>query len=159
MEDVTTLERLTVDLTASMKARTAFQTNTLRQMIAAVRTAEKAGSVARELTEEQVQAVLSAEAKKRRESAQIYATAGASERAATETSEADLIESYLPPALSMEQLGVIVSDAIASTGAATLKDMGAVMKVATAAAADLGRVDGKALSERVRSALTGTGGV
>jgi uncharacterized protein YqeY len=156
---MTTLERLTADLTASMKARTAFRTNTLRQMIAAVRTAEKAGSVARELTEEQVQAVLSAEVKKRRESAQIYATASASERAATETSEADLIESYLPPVVSTEQLGVIVSDAIAATGATTIKDMGKVMKVATASAAGLGRLDGKALSERVRSALTGAGGV
>ena len=157
MEHMTTLERLTADLTASMKARTAFQTNTLRQMIAAVRTAAKAGSVARELTEEQVQAVLSAEVKKRRESAQIYMTAGAGERASTETSEADLIESYLPVALSIEQLGVIVSDAIAATGAATIKDMGKVMKVATASAAGLGRLDSKALSERVRSALTGAG--
>ncbi|PVU83054.1 glutamyl-tRNA amidotransferase [Cellulomonas sp. WB94] len=152
---MTTLERLTADLTASMKARTPFQTNTLRQMIAAVRAAEKAGTVARELTEDQVQAVLSTEVKKRRESAQIYTTAGAGERAATETSEADLIESYLPPAVSSEQLDAIVADAIAATGATTLKDMGTVMKVATAAATGVGRLDGKALSDRVRSALTG----
>ena len=155
---MTTLERLTADLTASMKARTAFQTNTLRQIIAAVRTAEKAGTVARELTEDQVQAVLATEVKKRRESAQIYSTAGASERAATETSEADLIETYLPPVVSPEQLDAIVVDAIATTGATTLKDMGTVMKVATAAAAGVGRLDGKALSDRVRSALAGAAG-
>jgi len=106
---MTTLERLTADLTVSMKARTAFRTNTLRQMIAAVRSAEKSGAVARELTDEQVQNVLSGEVKKRRESAQIYTDAGASERAATETSEADLIESYLPAAVSLEQLDTIVA--------------------------------------------------
>jgi len=161
MEDdgvMTTLERLTADLTASMKARTAFETNTLRQVIAAVRTAEKAGTVARELTEEQVQAVLAVEVKKRRESAQIYTTAGADERAATETAEADLVETYLPPVVSTEQLDTIVSEAIAAAGATTLKDMGTVMKLATAAAAGVGRIDGKALSDRVRGALAGAAG-
>lgn len=153
MGAMTTLERLTADLTTSMKARTAFRTNTVRQVIAAVRAAEKSGSAARELTEDQVQAVLATEVKKRRESAQIYAAAGATERATTETTEADLIEAYLPAALSTEQLDAIVADAIASTGASTLKDMGAVMKAANAAAAAVGRVDGKALSLAVRAAL------
>jgi uncharacterized protein YqeY len=155
---MTTLERLTADLTTSMKARSAFRTNTLRQAIAAVRTAEKSGSVARELTEEQVRTVLGAEVKKRRESAQIYTDAGASERAATETSEADLIEAYLPAAIGQEQLDMIVTDAIAATGASTVKDMGKVMQAATTAAAGLGRVDGRALSERVRRALAGASG-
>lgn len=153
MGTMTTLERLTADLTTSMKARTAFRTNTVRQMIAAVRAAEKSGPAARELTEDQVQAVLATEVKKRRESAEIYAAAGATERAATETAEADLIEAYLPAALRPEQLDAIVADAIAGTGATTLKDMGAVMKAATAAAAAVGRVDGKALSQAVRAAL------
>ena len=153
MGAMTTLERLTADLTTSMKARTAFRTNTVRQVIAAVRAAEKSGSAVRELTEDQVQAVLATEVKKRRESAQIYAAAGATERATTETTEADLIEAYLPVALSTEQLDAIVADAIASTGASTVKDMGAVMKAANAAAAAVGRVDGKALSLAVRAAL------
>jgi hypothetical protein len=155
MAAMDTLERLTHDLTASMKARETFRTNTLRQAIAAVRAAEKSGPVARELTEEQVQGVLAAEVKKRRESAQIYTGAGATERATTETDEADLIEAYLPAAVSEAQLDAVVADAIATTGAATLKDMGAVMKSATAAASAWGRVDGKALSERVRRALQG----
>lgn len=153
MGAMTTLERLTADLTTSMKARTAFRTNTVRQVIAAVRAAEKSGSAVRELTEDQVQAVLATEVKKRRESALIYAAAGATERATTETAEADLIETYLPVALSTEQLDAIVADAVASTGASTVKDMGAVMKAANAAAAAVGRVDGKALSLAVRAAL------
>ncbi len=154
---MSTLERLTADLTASMKARDSFRTNTLRQVIAAVRTAEKAGTAARELTDEQVQSVLAGEVKKRRDTAQIYTGAGATDRATTETSEADLIEGYLPAAVSEDQLDAVVADAVAATGATSMKDMGTVMKAATAAAAALGRVDGKVLSQRVRQALSGSG--
>jgi uncharacterized protein YqeY len=153
MASMNTLERLTHDLTASMKARETFRTNTLRQAIAAVRAAEKSGPVARDLTEDQIQGVLGSEVKKRRESAEIYTDAGATERATTETSEADLIEAYLPAAVSEAQLDAIVAEAISATGATTMKDMGTVMKAATAAASELGRVDGKALSQRVRQAL------
>lgn len=156
MAHMSTLERLTTDLTASMKARDTFRTNTVRQMIAAVRAAQKAGPVARELTDTQVQAVLAGEVKKRRESAQIYTDAGASDRAQVETAEADLIESYLPAALTDAQVDQVVADAIATTGATSVKDMGAVMKAANAAAAPLGRVDGKALSVKVRQALSGS---
>jgi uncharacterized protein YqeY len=152
---MSTMERLTADLTASMKARDTARTGTLRQAIAAVRVAEKAGPSVRELTDEQVQAVLASEVKKRRESAEIYTGAGAGDRAANETAEADIIETYLPAAVSEEQLDALVAEAIASTGASSMKDMGTVMKAATAAAADLGRVDGKALSQRVRHALSG----
>ncbi|QTE27777.1 GatB/YqeY domain-containing protein [Pengzhenrongella sicca] len=152
---MTTLERLTADLTVSMKARTAFRTNTVRQAIAAVRAAEKSGPAARELTDEQIQAVLAGEVKRRRESAQIYRDADATERAETETAEADLIEAYLPATVTPEVLDQLVADAIAASGASSLKDMGTVMKAANAAAAGLGRVDGKELSARVRRALQG----
>ena len=155
MVSMTILERLTSDLTASMKARDAFRTNTLRQMIAALRTAEKAGKSAHELSEKEAETVLTGEVKKRRESAQIYTEAGADERAATETTEADLIESYLPAALTDAQLDAVVAGAIASTGATTPKEMGLVIKAANAAAGELGRVDGKILSQKVREALQG----
>ncbi|WP_093184887.1 GatB/YqeY domain-containing protein [Sanguibacter gelidistatuariae] len=152
---MTILETLTSDLTVSMKARDAFRTNTLRQMIAALRTAEKSGKTAHELTDAEAETVLTGEVKKRRESAQIYTEAGADERALTETTEADLIESYLPVALTDAQLDSLVAGAIASTGATTPKEMGLVMKAANAAAAGLGRVDGKVLSQKVREALQG----
>ena len=152
---MSTLDRLTSELTASMKARDAFRTNTLRQVIAAVRAAEKSGTVARELTDEEVQAVLASEVKKRRDTAGIDAGAGADERAAIEAAEADLIETYLPAAVSEAQLDAVVAAAVAATGATSMRDMGAVMKAATASAAGLGRVDGKVLSQRVRAALGG----
>ena len=151
---MTTLERMTSDLTTAMKARDTFTTGTLRQIIGAVRTAEKSGSVAREFSDEEVQAVLTSEVKKRRESAQIFADADADERAANETAEADLIEAYLPASLSPEQVDALVVEAITSTGASGPKDMGTVMKTVQAAAAGLGRVDGKALSQLVRSKLS-----
>lgn len=94
-----------------------------------------------------------AEVKKRRESAQIYTDAGATERADNETHEADFIEKYLPASLTPAELDALVAAAVVSTGASSMKDMGTVMKTATAAAAGIGRVDGKALSQAVRQAL------
>lgn len=154
MEDVTLLDRLDTDLHTAMKARDTFATGTLRQVIGAVRGAAKSGPVARELNDDEMLAVLTAEVKKRRESAEIYTGAGATDRAATETAEADFIEGYLPAALSEADLDGLVAQAIAATGASSMKDMGAVMKAAQAAAAGRGRVDGKVLSGKVRAALS-----
>jgi uncharacterized protein YqeY len=152
---MSTIERLTTDMTAALKARDHFTLGTLRQVVAAVRAEEKAGKVARELTEEQVQAVLAAEVKKRRESATIYSGAGAQDRADTESAEADLIETYLPAALSDADVDALVARAVAEVGATSVKDMGQVMRAATAAAATAGgRVDGRTLSAKVRAALS-----
>lgn len=151
---MTTIERLTSDMTAALKARDTFTLGTLRQVIGAVRTEEKSAKVARVLTEEQVQAVLASEVKKRRDSATIYADAGAEDRADVETREADLIETYLPAALSDADLDALVANAVSEVGATSMKQMGQVMKFATAAAAASGaRVDGRTLSEKVRAAL------
>jgi len=148
-----TLARLTADLTTAMKARDADRTSILRQVIGAVRAEEKAGPVAKELTEDEVLKVLAREVKKRRESAQIYTDAGATERAEVETREADAIETYLPAQLSDDELADLVRDVIASVGATSIRDMGGVMKEATARAGT--SADGKKLSALVRSALAG----
>ncbi len=148
-----TLDRLTQDLTTAMKARDADRTSVLRQAIGAVRAEEKAGPTVKELTEQDVLGVLAREAKKRRESAQIYTDAGAADRAANETAEADLIETYLPARLSDDELQALVTSVIADLGATTMKDMGAVMKEATTRAGL--SADGKKLSGLVRGALAG----
>ena len=150
---MTTLDRLTADLTTSMKARDAFRTNTLRQIIAAVRTEETAGSVKKELTEEDILKVLAREVKKRRESVQIYTEAGAPDRAKIESDEAELIETYLPTRLTAAELEALVDAVIADLGASSMRDMGGVMKEATARAE--GRADGGALSALVKSRLAG----
>lgn len=149
----TTLDRLTSDLTTALKARDTLRTSTLRQLIGAVRNEAKAGPVERELTEQDVLAVLARESKKRRESAQIYTDAGAPERAAAETAEAEIVDEYLPTRLSEAELAELVDAVVAQTGASSMKDMGAVMKEATARAE--GRADGRALSALVRARLAG----
>ena len=123
------------------------------QLVEQVRAEAKAGPVEKELTEDDVLRVLAKEVKKRRESAQIYTDAGAAERAATETLEADLIETYLPARLSDEDLAALVTAVVADLGASSLRDMGAVMKEAGARAG--GAADGKKLSTLVRAALAG----
>ncbi|MBF0689373.1 MAG: GatB/YqeY domain-containing protein [Cellulomonas sp.] len=150
---MSTLDRLTADLTTSLKARDTLRTSTLRQLIGAVRHEEKAGTVARELSEDEILKVLARESKKRRESAQIYADAGAADRAATETAEAQIVDEYLPTRLSDDELAALVDAVVADTGASSLKDMGTVMKEANARAQ--GRADGKALSALVRTRLAG----
>ncbi|GIG41782.1 GatB/YqeY domain-containing protein [Cellulomonas phragmiteti] len=150
---MSTLDRLTADLTTSLKARDTLRTSTLRQLIGAVRHEAKAGAAERELTEDEVLAVLARESKKRRESAQIYTDAGAPERAATEAAEADVVDEYLPTRLTDDELAALVDAVLADTGASTLKDMGTVMREAGARAQ--GRADGKALSALVRARLAG----
>ena len=147
------LARLTADLTTAMKARDVERTSILRQVIGAVRTEQKAGSVAKDLTDDEVLKVLAREVKKRRESAQIYTDAGAPQRAETESREADAIETYLPARLSDDQLASLVRDVIASVGATTIRDMGTVMKEVTARVGTA--ADGKKLSSLIRSELTG----
>ena len=153
MVPMTTLDQLTADLTTSMKARDTVRVGIIRQVIGAVRAEAKAGPVEKELTEDDVLRVLNKEVKKRRESAQIYTDAGASERAATETLEADVIETYLPARLSDDDLAALVTSVVADLGASSLRDMGAVMKEAGARAG--GAADGKKLSTLVRAALAG----
>jgi uncharacterized protein len=148
-----TLDQLTADLTTAMKARDPERVGILRQAIGAVRAEAKAGPVEKDLTEDDVLRVLTREVKKRRESAQIYTDAQATDRAATETAEADLLETYLPARLSDDELAALVAAVVADLGATSLKDMGGVMKEATARAA--GAADGKKLSTLVRAALAG----
>lgn len=148
---MTTLDTLTSDLTTAMKARETDRVGILRQAIGAVRAEAKAGPVEKDLTEDDVLKVLAREVKKRRESAQIYADAGAAERSATETAEADLIETYLPARLSAEEVSALVDAVVADLGATSIRDMGAVMKEAGARAA--GTADGKLLSTLVRARL------
>jgi uncharacterized protein YqeY len=106
-------DQLQSDLTAAMKARDELATSTLRMLRAAVLNAEVAGDEAIQLTDEQTIAVLQSEAKKRAESAQVYADAGRTESAAKERAELEIIERYLPAAMSDDELIAIVDEEIA----------------------------------------------
>ena len=144
-------ERLRADLTSAMKARDELRTATLRMALAAVSAEEVAGKEARELSDDEVQAVLRREAKKRREAAEAFASAGREEQAAREQAEGEVLAGYLPAQLEDADLAAIVADLITTTGAAGMKDMGRVMGAAQAAVA--GRAEGSRVAAEVRRQL------
>ncbi|GAA1699137.1 GatB/YqeY domain-containing protein [Fodinicola feengrottensis] len=144
-------DRLSTDLTTAMKARDQLTTGTLRMVLSAVKTAEVAGKSARELTDDEVLAVLTAEAKKRREAAEIFDTRDRAELADQERRETTIIERYLPQQLTDEELTELVTAAITETGAAGPKAMGQVMKVVQPQV--IGRADGGRVSAEVRRQL------
>ena len=143
-------ERITGDMTAAMKAREAGRLSTLRMVKAAAqnREIEKGG----ELTEEELTKVLQSLVKQRRDSVEQYEKAGRAELAEKERAEIAVIEEYLPRAASREEIERAVGEAVAETGASSLKEMGAVMKAALARLA--GRnADGRTVSEVVKAKL------
>ncbi len=144
-------ERLRADLTAAIKGRDELAAATLRMVLTAVTTEEVAGSTARELSDQEIVAVLTREAKKRREAAEAYVAAGREELASRERSERGVIETYLPEQLSDAELADLVASAITQTGAAGPKAMGAVMKVVTPQVA--GRAEGGRVAAEVRRQL------
>jgi uncharacterized protein len=147
--------RLQTDLTAAMKARDAATTSTLRMLRAAIMNAEVAGDTAVELTDEQAIAVLQSEAKKRAESAQVYEDAGRAEQAAKERAELEVIERYLPAAMSDEELVAIVDEEVANaaaSGAQGGKAMGQVIKAVRERAG--AAADGARIAALVKSKLT-----
>ncbi|MBG9253158.1 GatB/YqeY domain-containing protein [Corynebacterium diphtheriae bv. mitis] len=143
--------KIRADLTTAMKAREKERTGTLRMLLAAIQTEETSGSK-HELTDEDVLKVIAREIKKRRESAEVYAEAGRSELADAETNEANILAEYQPQQLDDDELAALVAEVKAELGEdVSMKQMGQVMKLATAQAA--GRADGKRLSTAVRAAL------
>lgn len=144
-------DKIRADLTASMKARDKDTTGTLRMLLSAL-TQEETTGTKHELNDEEVLKVIAREIKKRRESADVYAENGRQELADVELKEAGILEAYQPTQLDDEELNVLIDDAIAEVGGeASMKQMGQIMKAATAKAA--GRVDGKRLSTAVKSRL------
>ena len=96
-------QRLHDDMTAALKARDDIRKSTLRMALTAVTKAEVAGKEARELSDAEVLDVLTAEAKKRRESVTAYREAGRAELADKEQAEADILAEYLPEQLTAER--------------------------------------------------------
>jgi hypothetical protein len=148
-------ERLRADLSASMKARDTVRTRTIRMVLTAVSNEEVAGKTARELSDDEVIAVLTKEAKKRRDAAEAFAGAGREDRAAAERAEGEVLAGYLPAQLSDEDLAGIVAAAISETGAAGMSAMGQVMKTVRPQVA--GRAEGARVAAEVRRQL-GEGG-
>jgi uncharacterized protein YqeY len=148
-------ERLQADVVIHMKERNKTALTTVRNVLGEIETREKSGKTPVQLDDLQVTALLQKEAAKRRETAAIYNGAGQPDRAAAEIAEAEVIESYLPQALSRGEVEEIVDKVIAGLRSAgrelTPRLMGEVMKPVTAEVA--GRFDGKEVSQIVRQKL------
>lgn len=148
--------QLRADLTDAMKARDKLRTSTLRMLLAAIQAEEVSGKQARELSEEDVLKVLTREARKRAEAAEIYTENGRGELAAEEHAEARVIDEYLPTPLTEAELADVVDTALAQIAEEIgerphIKHLGLVMKAATAIAA--GKADGGRLSAAVKDRL------
>lgn len=149
-------DRLRADLTVAMKARDKLTTATLRMLIAAIQSEEVSGAQVRELSDDEVLAVLARESRKRGEAAQIYVSNGRGELAANERAEAQVIDTYLPVQLNDDELANVVNTAMAQVAEDLghrpgTKQMGQVMKAAMAIAE--GKADSSRLSAAVKDRL------
>ncbi len=144
--------RLKQDLAAAMRAKDEAAKTTIRSLLAAIHVEEVAGDAPRELTDAQELDVINQELRKRRDSAETYASAGRPELAEKETAEAEIISAYLPAPLTADELSALVHEAFAELDEpATMKQMGGLVK-AVAAKAD-GRAEGKEIAALVRQRL------
>jgi uncharacterized protein YqeY len=142
-------EKLLDDMKLAMKSGDKLVLETVRMLRSQIKNVSI--SKGEDLTDDDVVGVLTKEAKKRKESLELYKQGERQDLADKEAAELKIIDSYLPEALSQEELEKIVSEAIAESGAESLKEMGKVMGAVMPKVK--GRADGKAVQEMVRVKL------
>jgi uncharacterized protein YqeY len=145
------LDQIQKDMVAAMKGREEARLDALRMVKAALQK-HQIDTMKPHDTQSELQ-VLNMLIKQRRESADMFRKGGRPELADKEEAELKLIESYMPSAPSEEEIDAAIAAAMTETGVTSLKQMGVVMKATQAKLAGK-RVDGKALSDRVRSQLS-----
>jgi uncharacterized protein len=138
------IEQVQADVKTAMKAGERERVHALRLIASELQKAAKEGG------DDEV-AVLQRERKRRLEAAEAYREGGRAEAAAAEDREAEMIESYLPEQISDEELGAIVGDAVAESGASSPQEMGKVMSLVMPKVK--GRADGKRVSAAVKEKL------
>jgi len=143
------IQRIENDLADAIRAQDELRRDTLRLILAALRSAEK--NLLRPLSEDEELQVLQRERKRRVEAAEAFRAGDRPERAAREEAELTVLEEYMPPPLSQEELEEIVDNAVAAVGATNVRDLGRVM--ADVMPQVSGRADGSVVSQLVREAL------
>jgi uncharacterized protein len=143
-------DRLTEDLKLATKARDQLRMDVIRMIKAAV--LNKEVELKKDLDDAEMSRIMTTMIKQRKESVEQYEKGQRAELAAKERQEISIIETYLPKALSAEELAQAVDAVIRETGATSAKDMGLVMKAVMARLAGQ-QVDGKSVSDLVRSKL------
>lgn len=144
-------DRLTEDLKLAMKSRDQLRMDVIRMIKAAI--LNKEVELRKDLDDAEMSRIMATLIKQRRESVEQFEKAKRVELAEKERKEITIIETYLPQALSTEELERIIASVLADTGNRSLKDLGAVMKAVMARLAGQA-VDGKQISDLVRAKLT-----
>ncbi|MDH3534255.1 MAG: GatB/YqeY domain-containing protein [Gammaproteobacteria bacterium] len=142
--------RLQSDMKSSMKSGDKGRLGVIRLMLSAIKQVEVDERI--ELDDDRIIAVLDRMAKQRRESISQFDSAGRDDLTAIEQAELEIIQQYMPAALSEAEINELVEQSIASTGAASIKDMGKVMgllKPKLQGRADMGKV-----SQLIKSRLS-----
>jgi uncharacterized protein YqeY len=149
---MTLTERVDADLKDAMRAKDATKLGVLRMLKSAMKNAaiEKSGAEG-QLDDPESIHVIRKQAKQRQDSIESFEKGGRVELAAKEKEELSILNSYLPAAMSGEELSNIVREAITEVGATSKAQMGVVMKALQAKVA--GRADGKVLSTEVQKQL------
>ena len=145
----TLTEQVRADLTAAMKAQEKERLSVVRMLQSALKNEQI--HLGHELSDEEAMSVIRKSVKQRQDSIEQYTNANRTDLADKERAEMELLKAYLPPELSEEELESGLREIIASTGAQSKKDMGKVMKEATARFK--GRADGRKIQEVVSRLL------
>jgi len=141
--------RINEDMKNAMRAQEKERLGVIRLILAAIKQREVDERI--ELDDAQVLAVLDKMVKQRRDSIEQFSAAGRNELADKERFELELIQSYMPKALSDQELDAMIKEAVSSVGASTMQDMGkvmAVLKPKVQGRADMGKV-----SQKVKTAM------
>jgi uncharacterized protein YqeY len=138
------IETIQDDVKTALKAGERERVHALRLIVSELQKAAKDGGA------DEV-AVLQRERKRRLEAAEAYRDGGRADQAAAEEREAEIISAYMPEQVSDEELGAIVGDAVAESGASSPKEMGKVMSLVMPKVK--GRADGQRVSAAVREKL------
>ena len=138
------------DMKAAMRAGEKPRLATIRLIMAAIKQREVDERI--ELDDAQVLGVIDKMVKQRRESIAQFEAGGRADLVAIETAELAQLSAYMPAQLSATELDALIGEAIASTGAASIKDMGKVMAAIKAKAA--GRADMGAVGVRIKARLS-----
>jgi uncharacterized protein len=145
------LDRIQTDMVAAMRAKEEMKLNAIRMIKTALKKHEVDSM--KPLDEASELQILGTLIKQRREAADMFRKGGRAELADKEEAELKLIESYMPSAPSDQEIEDAIAAAMSETGATAAKQMGLVMKAVQAKLAGK-RVDGKALSEKVKARLS-----
>ena len=143
-------DKINADITAAMKSKSPVRLSSLRMMKAAIM--NKNVEKGRDLEDAEVLQVFSALVKQRRDSIEQFSKAGRTDLVAKETAEMEVLEEYLPPAATVDEIDAAVAAAVAETGATSAKDIGKVMKAVMPKLAGK-NADGRTVNESVRRTL------